>query len=130
MTAREDELQAQVDYLKELVDELTRVTAVPALQGALGITNKQARLLLVLTKRANFAVSKETVYRAVFEHENGDGPENKIMDVVLCRLRTALRDANAPGEIVTIRAAGWKSTPDLTAWVRSITNPSDEQVAA
>ena len=130
MTLREEELQEQIQYLKMQIEELTSVAAVPALCGAIGVSPQQAKMLLVLTRRANFMISKETVYRAVFEHENGDGPVWKIMDVALCNLRRVLRRVNAPGRIETLHGQGWKSTPDLTAWVRSIVSPSGEQVAA
>lgn len=130
MTAREEELQAQVDYLKEQVESLTGVAAVPALRASLRITDKQARLLLVLTRRSNMLTTHEAAYRSVFEKPNGEGPDEHIMSVVLCHLRAALRDAKAPGRIETIHGTGWKTTPELTAWVRSIVNPAAEQVAA
>jgi len=129
MTPREEELQAENAYLKEQVEQLTNVAAVPALRAAFRIEPQEAKLLLVLTRRANFVVSKDSVYRAVFERENGDGPTNKIMDVVLCGLRKRLVQAGAPGKIVTVRAEGWRSTPDLTAWVRAIINPEREMAA-
>ena len=131
MSAEVEQLRAENAYLKEQIEELTQVAAVPALRAALRLTDKQARLLHVLTRRANMLTTRETVYRVVFEHPNGDGgPDLKIMDVVLCHLRAVLRDAKAPGRIETIYGAGWKVTPDLTAWVRAQVRGEDEQVAA
>lgn len=130
MTAREEELLAENAYLKERVEELTCVAAIPALCSALRLAPQQAKMLLVLTRRANFPISRETVYRAVFEHDNGDGPEVKIMDIVICNLRRVLRRERAPGSIDTVWGQGWKTTPELTAWVRAIVRGDDEQVAA
>lgn len=129
MNAEVEQLRVENAYLKEQVEELTGVAAVPAICARLGLSHQQARMLLVLTRRANMLTTKAAVYRAVFEHENGDGPADKIMDIVLCRVRQVLRKMEAPGRIETVWGHGWKATPELTAWVRAIVNPAQDVAA-
>lgn len=131
MSAREEQLEAQVAYLKEQIDALTNVAAIPAIRAALRITDRQARMLAILTRRANMLTTHDSLYRAMFEGENGDGPQGHIVSVYLCHVRAALRDAKAPGKIHTVWGDGWKADKALCDWVRSIVRgDEDQQVAA
>ena len=61
MSAEVEQLRAENAYLKEQIEELTSVAAVPALRAALRLTNKQALLLQVLTRRSNMLTTREAV---------------------------------------------------------------------
>lgn len=123
MNAVVEKLEAENAYLKEQVAQLTGVARIPALQSRLGLSPQQAKLLSVLTAKANRLVSRDALYRSVLEHDNGDGPIVKALDVVLCKVRHALRRHEAPGQIETSWGNGYRADQALCDWVRSLCAP-------
>lgn len=122
-------LRAQVAYLKEQIEELTGRDMVATLQARLRIQPQCAAILAALTKRGSRIVLYDTIYRTIFEHDNGDGPSMEIVKVQLCRTRAALRKAGAPGEIRTIWGRGYQADQTLCDWVRALVAEPQEMAA-
>ncbi len=74
-----------VDFL---VDPETNTIAT--VLGQVRLTPKQFVFARLLIERSPGMVTKEYAYEAVFLDDTGNGPEIKIVDVVLCKIRKAL----------------------------------------
>ena len=65
-------------------------------------TVNQLRLLSILIHRAPMSVSREDVYRLLYA--NRRGPQLKILDVMICKIRAQLRR----NMIETVWGRGWR----------------------
>lgn len=118
-------LRAEVAHLKEQLAELTGKDLVSAIRHRLGIRPKCAGVLAAITKRGSRLVPHGSIYSAVFEHDNGDGPTMEIIKVSVCYVRKALRDAGAPGQIHNVHGRGYQADQELCDWVRALVQPQE-----
>ena len=129
MTSREEELLAEVASLKKQLADLTGKDLVAHIQSRLRIARQAAAILAALTKRGSRLVLHESIYRAVLEHPNGDGPTGDSIKVQICRTRKALRNAGAPGDIRNIHGRGYQADQELCDWVRALVAEPQEMAA-
>ena len=120
MTLREDELRAEIAYLKEQIAELTGRDDAAALCARLRLTKAEARVLAMVTKRGQRIIKADAIWQAVCEHPTGDGPQSNIVRVYVCRLRSALKHAKAPGQIRTLYGEGYIADQSLCDWVQAL----------
>jgi two-component system cell cycle response regulator CtrA len=73
----------------------------------LRLTRRQVALLLVLARNAGRVVTKQALLDAVYVDGVDDQPCIKIVDVFLCKIRSALREAGADGVIRTVWGKGY-----------------------
>lgn len=112
-----EELEAENAWLKDRIKELTGSDVqVLKMQRAVRVSPQSARLLSCLFI-SDGPVSHRAIWSNVFEHDNGDMPENKIKDVVVCNIRRRLRQAEAPDGLKTVWGKGYELTPALRAWI-------------
>lgn len=112
-----EDLQAENAWLKAQIKDLTGVALTPILRAKLGISPQQANVLAVLTRAPDRLVTRNTLYETVFQHDDGDGPGMKIIDVVMCKIRAAMARSGIPGSIENIWGVGYRADADLCAWV-------------
>jgi hypothetical protein len=103
----------QPDYVPEKVDDIPSIqdgplsidfaTQVVRLDGRdMHFTVNQLRLLSILIHRAPMSVSREDVYRLLYA--NRRGPQHKILDVMICKIRARL----GRNMIETVWGRGWR----------------------
>lgn len=88
----------EIEWLRYRVEELETLlgTAGPAVDGVRAmfrLTNQESKLLGLLAERAKYgqSVTKDMALRALyFERPDADLPEEKIVDVFICKLRKKL----------------------------------------
>lgn len=56
------------------------------------LTDQQFRLAKFILDRYPLMASKEAIYDGVFMASNGEGPDIKIVDVLICKIRPALAE--------------------------------------
>ena len=118
-----EDLEAENAELKERLAALIGDwPAVEQYRLMLGVHPQAAKVCVALLKATGW-VSTEALYREVFQHENGDGPDIKIVNVVVHNLRKALRKIGAAGQIASAWGYGYTMTPDLRAWLRQAVQP-------
>ena len=69
------------------------------------VTPKEFKTLEVLTLRQGRVLSKSVLLERIYD--NSDCPDDKVMDVMICRLRKKLVAAGAPGLISTAWGSGY-----------------------
>lgn len=76
---------------------------------ALAVPRTQARLLLILRAESGRVVTRDQVMRRLYaQAREADIPDEKIVDVFICKLRAALKRAGAPEHIETVWGTGWR----------------------
>ena len=73
------------------------------------LTEQQFKMLAFIA--THDVARKDAVYHEVFEPLDRDGPDPKITDVVLCRLRQRLSAIGAGGIIRVLWGTGWALDP-------------------
>lgn len=94
---------AGIDFI--LVPEENTVATV---HGQARMTPQEFAFARLLIERAPAMVSKSHAYETVFLDESGNGPEIKILDIVICRIRKSL--ATIGLEVRTEWGKGWRIT--------------------
>lgn len=110
-----EEMREEIAHLRRQIAELRGADRVTSLKVALNLPPQRARVLALLEKRGQ--ASRDVIYGQVLEYANGDGPEFKIIDVVVCHLRKKLKALGAPDGITTIWGIGYGVTPELQSWL-------------
>ena len=129
--SREQELEDEVILLKQQLEAMTGSDQELGVLMALrhGMTHRMALILQILVKRSPAVVSRTTFHTLVYGDRPDGGPEPKIFDVHISRLRKFLRRTKvqcpASAKIDTIWNAGYRANPELVAWVKSL---YDEQI--
>jgi DNA-binding response OmpR family regulator len=120
--SREQELEDEVELLKQQLNALTGSSQELGVLMALrhGMTNRLAVMLFILVKRAPAVISRSTFHSVIYGDRSDGGPEPKIFDVHISRLRGILRRLRCPGKIETVWNAGYRASPELVAWVRQL----------
>lgn len=121
-TSNESRLEEQVELLKE---QLKAATGSDQELGVLmaigkGMTKRTAIILHLLVKRAPALISRESFHIIMYGDRTDGGPEPKIFDVHVSRLRGILQRAKCPGKIDTVWNAGYRANPDLAKWVKDL----------
>lgn len=122
MTTREQELEEEAELLRQ---QLTAITGSSQELGVLmalrhGMTERTARMLHILVRRSPGVVSRDTFHSIFYGSHQDGGPDPKIFAVHVTRLRGILKRLKAPGKIETVWNAGYRASPDLTAWVKNL----------
>lgn len=121
MSALEDDLREEVAYLKSRIAELTGGERWIVVREALKLSPQQAKILTLLSTSPGKVVKRGPLYEAVFLHDDGDGPFEQILNVLIAKLRRSLRDRSAPDGVKNSWGVGYSVTPELAAWVNART---------
>lgn len=121
-TTREQQLEEAVALKEEQLKSLTGSSAeVGALMSiGYGITHRQATILGILVKRAPAIVTRGSFHLLMYGDRSDGGPEPKIFDLHISRIRKLMRRAGIPGRIETVVNAGYKADTELVEWARSV----------
>lgn len=121
-TTREQELEEAVALRDEQIKSLTGSSAeVGALMSiGHGITHRQASILAILIKRAPAIVTRGSFHLLMYGERDDGGPEPKIFDIHISRIRKLMKRASIPGKIETVVNAGYKADTALIEWARSL----------
>lgn len=104
------DLEAEVEHLRYLLTELTSPPPEWCEQiTAWGLTRCQGAILSVLMKSKGQVVGREKLLAAVIwaQRRQDDGPEIKVVDVQVCKIRQMLRKMGAPFSIRTVHRVGY-----------------------
>jgi DNA-binding response OmpR family regulator len=122
MEPKKEELEDQNELLRRQLSELMgtdkELGALMALKH--GMTHTLAQMLHILVKRAPAVISRGTFHTLMYGDRSDGGPEPKIFDVRIARIRACLKKIKCPGKIETVWYAGYRADPDLVKWVRDI----------
>lgn len=123
-----EQLEDQVELLKQQLEALTgsdkELGALMALRH--GMTKTLATMLYLLVKRAPAVISRQTFHILMYGDQVDGGPEPKIFDVRISRLRSILKELKAKGicphgvKIDTVWHAGYRANPALVKWVNEL----------
>ncbi len=122
MPLREQELEDEVALLRQQLSALTGSSQELGVLMAIrhGMTNRLATMLFILVKRAPAVISRSSFHSLIYGDRSDGGPEPKIFDVHISRLRGILRRIKCPGRVETVWNAGYRASPELAAWVRQL----------
>lgn len=123
-----DDLLDEVQVLRQRLADLTEPDTAAKLAFSLRLTMTEAKVLAILLAR-DIAL-KDAIYALAFQHDNGDGPIEKIVDVFICKIRKKARLGGWPGQIVTIWGKGYQMSPEMRVWLEGMMNPQPEALAA
>lgn len=85
-----------------------------------GVTQTLATMLYILVKRSPAYVSRVTFHSLMYGDRSDGGPEPKIFDVRISRLRVILKELGCEGKIETMWHAGYRASPELVKWVKDL----------
>jgi DNA-binding response OmpR family regulator len=77
-------------------------------------------MLHILVKRAPAVISRQAFHTLIYGDRVDGGPEPKIFDVHISRLRSLLPRAGCTGKIETVWNAGYRASPQLVEWVKAL----------
>ena len=119
---REQALEDEIQLLRQQVAALTGSSQeLGVLMGIKhGMSHRMAIMLFVLVKRAPAVVSKTAFHTVIYGDRSDGGPEPKIFNVHISRLRALLKRVGCPGKIETVWNAGFRASPELSKWVRDL----------
>jgi DNA-binding response OmpR family regulator len=122
--SREQELEEENELLRQQLEAVMGSSKELGVIMSLGfgMTDRMARILFVLVKRAPAVVSRSTFHTLIYGARDDGGPEPKIFDVHIGRLRAWLKRVNAPVGvgIDTIWNAGYRANPILATWINNL----------
>lgn len=99
---------AEQEDLQRRVEEVDRIGRI---MSTFGLTRQEARLVRALmTAKVS---DKEALHRAIYDDDPTGGPEIKIIDVFMVKVRKKLRTALV--EIETVWGQGYRMTPENVA---------------
>lgn len=123
-----DDLLDEVQVLRQRLAELAEPDTAAKLAASLRLSPAEARVLAIILSR-DIAL-KDAIYTLAFQHDNGDGPVEKIIDVFICKIRKKARLGGWPGQITTIWGKGYQMSPEMRTWLEGLMNPQPEAMAA
>jgi len=121
-----DFLQQNLEEENELLrQQLETLTGSPKELGVLmargyGMTYRLATMLYILVKRAPAVVSSSAFHSVIYGSRADGGPDPKIFNIHIARLRGVLRRAGLMGKIDTIWNAGYRASPELVKEIRDL----------
>ncbi|SEQ71000.1 two-component system, cell cycle response regulator CtrA [Faunimonas pinastri] len=117
VNARLDALQAEIDRLQDRIEILEAAMGMEFLAPVeFRLTGSENRVLGVLLKRD--LATRNALLAALYRDDGRDQPEEKIIDVFICKLRAKLRPFGL--EIATHWGNGWSMTPAMKARIHEI----------
>lgn len=110
-------LRAENAWLRERLEMLTGGSLThDVFRHDLGFTPQQASLLALLYNKIG-RISHDAIYANVFQRDDGEGPYDNIIKVLICRIRAKLRAKDAPHGINNKWGHGYEMTPELRLWL-------------
>lgn len=120
-SAREETIEDLRDRLDFVIGEDDE--AIHIMQ-ELNVPRTAARLFLILKRANNRALTRETVWRRLYaEKSEADWPDDRIIDVLVCKLRPALAE-HGRYEILTVYGAGFCLVDRAGATVKHVRTAS------
>lgn len=123
-----EQLEDQVELLKQQLEALTgsdkELGTLMALRH--GITKTSATMLYLLVKRAPAVISRQTFHILMYGDQTDGGPEPKIFDVRVSRLRSMFKELQSKSlcpdgvKIDTVWHAGYRANSELVKWVNEL----------
>jgi two-component system cell cycle response regulator CtrA len=117
-------LRERIDYLEAEVDRLNRLLGATAsdeqielVRSNFGVTRGLARILLVLATSTAKVVTREALLNG-YCGEKLDQPDIQTMDVMVCKLRPALKPHGIT--IETVWGTGYRLAPDMRAKIEAL----------
>lgn len=90
--ARAKELQKQVDDLEFLVENLTAALEQHGEPYLAGLTSTEGKIAQLLRERAPNVVAKTAIFDLLYSfRHNDETPDQKIVDVLICKCRAKLK---------------------------------------
>lgn len=117
-----EQLEDEVTLLREQIRAVTGESRELGVLMAQGMTQRQATILFILLKRAPAVVSRQTLHILLYGDRTDGGPEPKIFDVQVSRIRYVLRREGCSGKIETVWNAGYRASPKLVRWADELFN--------
>lgn len=117
---RIEQLEDENTLLRQQLSALTGESRELGVLMAQYLTQREATILLILVNRAPAVVSRGTLHTLFFGDRMDGGPEPKIFDVSISRIRRKLKREGCKGKIDTVWNAGYRASPDLVKWVRNL----------
>lgn len=122
---RIEQLEDENTLLRQQLQALIGESRELGILMAQGMTQRQASILFILVKRAPAVISRATLHQIMYGDRSDGGPEPKIFDVQVSRLRKILkREAQLTnkntGKIDTVWNAGYRANPALVDWVQAL----------
>lgn len=115
-------LEEENELLRRQLKELTGTNRELGVLVALGhgMTQTLAVMLYIMVKRSPACISRATFHSLMYGDRSDGGPEPKIFDVRIHRLRAILQELGCSGKIKTVWHAGYQASPELVKWVRGL----------
>lgn len=104
-----EELRDRITYLEDCLRSLTTPDADEVC--GVRLAPQPARILGALTKAKGRALNRDSLMYAACWDRLDDWPDPKMIDVHVCTIRKALREARAPVSIQTVWGLGYKAVP-------------------
>jgi len=122
MNTREQELEDEIEIMRQQIEALTGTSKELGVLMALrhGMTRRLAIMLFVLVNRSPALVSRQAFHTVFYGDRDDGGPDPKIFNVHISRLRDLLERVGCPGKIDTVWNAGYRANPELVKWVREL----------
>ena len=122
MLSKEQMLEEENELLRQQLAALIGTSRELGVLMALrhGMTQRLATILFILVKRAPAVVSRGAFHSIMYGDRSDGGPDPKIFDIHISRLRATLKRLNCPGKIDTVWHAGYRADPDLVRWVKGM----------
>jgi len=120
----EQQLEDRVELLQQQLRALTGSSREIGVLISLrhGMTSRLATMLSILVNRSPAVVSRQAFHSLFYGDRPDGGPEPKIFNVHISRLRgvlVRLEKIHGPiGKIETVWNAGFKASPELVKWVK------------
>jgi len=89
-------------------EHLTVVIRTSPDRQMLHFTSSEATLLAVLAHAKGRLVTKERLYDSMYWRQAGDGPDAKVIDVVVCKIRKKLLKYQLPMTLQTMWGRGYQ----------------------
>jgi DNA-binding response OmpR family regulator len=120
--SREQQLEEENELLRQ---QLAALTGTDQELGALmalkhGMTQRTATILYILVRRAPAVVSRLSLHSIFYGHQADGGPDPKIFDIHISRIRAILKRVGCKGKIETVWHAGYRASPELVKWVKEL----------
>lgn len=116
------QLEEENELLRQQLTALTGCSQELGVLMALkhGMTHRMATILYILVKRYPAVITRDAFHTIVYGDRTDGGPEPKIFDVHICRLRQLFRRLKFPGKIETIWNAGYRASPELVEHIQKL----------
>jgi hypothetical protein len=116
----EQEWEDKIELLQQKLQALTGSSQELGVLISLrhGMTNRLATMLYILVNRAPAVVSRSAFHTFFYGDRLDGGPEPKIFNVHISRLRGVLKRLGCEERIDTVWNAGFRASPGLVKWVK------------